>query len=133
MTGGQSKGSESSGISNGKLKREGAVHARQPQGLQTMFRKLIATASLSLLSVAGAMQPVQAQQWGLLYPDGSIRQRGVLIEGPNPGRIIESRLLLPNQQRTIDLNSGTISRGGIIESGPNPMLRLQICMQTGIC
>ncbi len=69
-----------------------------------------------------------------MYPDGSIRGRGgVILEGPNPSRILQDRLTLPTQRRSIDLGTGTIYRGGVIESGPNPSMRLAICLQTGIC
>jgi hypothetical protein len=98
-----------------------------------MIRKLFAVCTLTVVSAASTVQPVSAQQWGLLYPDGSIRQRGVLIDGPNPARIIQQRTILPMNQQSIDLQTGIIRRGTIMQSGPDPSLRLQICMQTGIC
>ena len=64
-------------------------------------------------------------------PDVLIRQRRLLLDGPNPGRILEQRLVLPLDRRSIDLHTGTIRRGGLIESGPDPSIRLQICLQLG--
>ena len=81
---------------------------------------------------ASLVQPAQAQ-WGVMYPDGSIRNRGVLVEGPNPGRILNDRLVLPINRGTIDLNSGSISRGNVLVEGPNPGRRIRVCMQTGLC
>ncbi len=94
---------------------------------------LISSTAACLLAAASTT-PALAQQWGLLYPDGSIRGRGgIILEGPNPGRMLQEQLTLPINRRSIDLNSGTIYRGGLIESGPNPSRRLAICLQTGIC
>ncbi len=92
----------------------------------------LTAASLSIISAITAIQHAQAQYW-LMGPDGSIRQRGVLIDGPNPGRVLENRLALPINRLSIDLDNGSIYRGNVLESGPSPMRRIQICMQTGIC
>ena len=89
-------------------------------------------ASLSFISPINAIQPVQAQ-YGSMGSDGSIRQRGVLIYGPNPVRVLQDRLTLPIDRLSIDLDHGSIYRGNVLESGPSPIRRIQICMQTGIC
>ena len=83
----------------------------------------------SLLAAPHAL----AQQWGLLQPDGSIRQRGLLLDGPNPGRILQQRLTLPLDRRSLDLHTGVIRRGGLLESGPDPSVRLQLCLQLALC
>ncbi|WP_341884142.1 hypothetical protein [Synechococcus sp. UW140] len=93
---------------------------------------LLTAASLSLISAFTAIQPAQAQ-YGLMGPDGSIRQYGLLIDGPNPGRVLQDRLTLPINRRSIDPGSGSIYRGNLLESGPSPMRRIQLCMQIGIC
>lgn len=93
---------------------------------------LLTAASLSLISAITAIQPAQAS-YGLMGPDGSIRQYGLLIDGPNPGRVLQDRLTLPINRRSIDSGSGSIYRGNLLESGPSPMRRIQLCMQTGIC
>lgn len=86
-----------------------------------------------LLAVAAIAQPAAAQ-WGVLYPDGSIRgQGGILLDGPNPSRILQQQMTLPINRYTIDPSSGTIYRGGIMQSGPSPSRSLAICMQLGIC
>lgn len=90
------------------------------------------TSALTLTSVL-VTPPAVGQQWGLLQPDGSIRQRGLLLDGPNPRRILEQRLVLPLDRRSIDLHAGTIRRGGLIESGPDHSIRLQLCLQLGLC
>ena len=81
---------------------------------------------------ATIFQPAQAQ-YGLMGPDGSIRQYGLLIDGPNPGRVLQDRLTLPINRRSIDSGSGSIYRGNLLESAPSPMRRIQLCMQIGIC
>lgn len=94
----------------------------------------LAGAAACLMTSVSMAEPASAQQWGLLYPDGSIRGRnGILLEGPNPGRILDLGLTLPINTRSIDRHSGTIYRGGLIESGPNPGRVLSLCLQTGIC
>jgi hypothetical protein len=97
-----------------------------------MIIQVFCLGTLTLLSLVTAVQPVSAQQWGVLYPDGSIRQRGIIIDGPDPYRILNERLTLPLNRRTFDPDSFSIYRGGILESGPNPMMRLRVCMQTGL-
>jgi hypothetical protein len=91
--------------------------------------------SACLLSAAtSVMVPAQAQQWGLLYPDGSIRNRyGLMLDGPSPSRLLHVQQTLPINRQSIDLGSGSIYRGGVLQSGPSPSRRLMICMQTGIC
>ena len=91
--------------------------------------------SACLLSAVTTLTvPVQAQQWGLLYPDGSIRNRyGLMLDGPSPSRLLNVQQTLPIHRQSIDLGSGSIYRGGVLQSGPSPSLRLAICMQTGIC
>jgi len=87
-----------------------------------------------LSAVATLTVPVQAQQWGLLYPDGSIRNRyGLMLDGPSPSRLLNVQQTLPIHRQSIDLGSGSIYRGGVLPSGPSPSRRLMICMQTGIC
>jgi hypothetical protein len=86
-----------------------------------------------LLAATAIAQPAAAQ-WGVLYPDGSIRgQGGILLDGPNPSRILQQQMTLPINRYTIDPSSGTIYRGGIMQSGPSPSRSLAICMQLGIC
>ena len=88
----------------------------------------------ALLVGTSLIGPAQAQQWGLLYPDGSIRDRyGLMLEGPSPSRLLDLQQTLPINRQSIDLNSGSTYRGGVLQSGPSPSLRLMICMQTGIC
>jgi len=98
-----------------------------------MFRRILLTSALTLTSLQSTALPVSAQQWGLLNPDGSIHRRGIVIDGPNPERLIQERMILPDNRHSIDLGNGIIRRGGIMQSGPNPNLRLQICMQTELC
>jgi len=98
-----------------------------------MFRRILLTSALTFISLQSAALPVAAQQWGLLNPDGSVHRRGIIIDGPNPQRMIQERMILPGNRHSIDLNSGIIRKGGMMQSGLNPNLRLQICMQTGIC
>ena len=88
--------------------------------------------SFTLLLTTALTSPVFAQ-WGVMYPDGSIRQRGLIIDGPNPGRVLREQMLLPTQRSSIDLNSGTIYKGGLINSAPSQLRLIQICMQTGAC
>ena len=86
------------------------------------------------LTVIATAPAVNAQQWGLLYPDGSIRDRnGIILEGPNPSRMLEMQQTLPVNRLSVDLNNGAIYRGSLIESGPSPFRRLMICSQTGLC
>jgi len=87
-----------------------------------------------LSAVTTLIAPVHAQQWGLLYPDGSIRDRyGLMRDGPSPSRLLNLQQTLPINRHSIDLGSGSIYRGGVLQSGPSPSRRLMICMQTGIC
>lgn len=87
-----------------------------------------------LSAVTALIVPAQAQQWGLLYPDGSIRDRyGLMRDGPSPSRLLNVQQTLPINRQSIDLGSGSIYRGGVLQSGPSPSRRLMICMQTGIC
>jgi hypothetical protein len=88
--------------------------------------------SFTLLLTTALTSPVFAQ-WGVMSPDSSIRQRGLLIDGPNPGRVLREQMLLPMQRPSIDLNSGTIYKGGLIDSAPSQLRLMQICMQTGVC
>ena len=60
------------------------------------------------------------------------RPVGILLDGPNPSRILQQQTL-PINRHTIDPSSGTIYRGGIMQSGPSPPRSLTICMQLGIC
>lgn len=100
-----------------------------------MNNSFISSSLASALTLTSVLvtPPAFGQQWGLLQPDGSIRQRGLILDGPNPGRILEQRLVLPLDRRSIDLHTGTIRRGGLIESGPDPSIRLQLCLQLGLC
>ena len=87
-----------------------------------------------LSAVTTLIVPAQAQQWGLLYPDGSIHDRyGLMRDGPSPSRLLNVQQTLPINRQSIDLGSGSIYRGGVLQSGPSPSRRLMICMQTGIC
>ena len=88
--------------------------------------------SFTLLLTTVLTSPVLAQ-WGVMYPDGSIRQRGIIIDGPSPGRVLRDQMLLPTQRSSIDLNSGMIQKGGLINSAPSQLRLIQICMQTGVC
>ena len=56
-----------------------------------------------------------------------------MLEGPSPSRLLDLQQTLPINRQSIDLNSGSTYRGGVLQSGPSPSLRLMICMQTGIC
>lgn len=95
---------------------------------------LAVTSTAASLIGIGVSTPAHAQQWGLLQPDGSIRNRyGLMIEGPNPGRILRQRQTLPINRLSVDIGSGSIYRGGLLQSGPSPSRRMNICMQTGIC
>ena len=86
------------------------------------------------LTVIATAPAVNAQQWGLLYPDGSIRDRNrVLLLGPSPSRMLDVQQTLPVNRLSVDLNNGAIYRGSVIESGPSPIRRLMICTQTGLC
>lgn len=88
----------------------------------------------ALLATTAVIGPAHAQQWGLLYPDGSIRDRyGLMLDGPSPSRLLDLQQTLPINRQSIDLNSGSTYRGGVLQSGPSPYLRLMICMQTGNC
>lgn len=97
-----------------------------------IFLTLLSVSAIVVATTVTLVEPAQAQ-WGLMYPDGSIRNRGVLVGGPNPGHILDDRLVLPINKSTIDLTSGSISRGNRLVGGPNPGRRLQVCMQTGLC
>lgn len=99
-----------------------------------LFTQPLRWSALTLLMATALIGPAQAQQWGLLYPDGSIRNRsGLMLEGPSPSRLLQVQQTLPIQRHSIDLNSGSIDRGGVLHSGPSPSLRLMLCMQTGLC
>jgi hypothetical protein len=54
-------------------------------------------------------------------------------EGPSPSRLLNLQQTLLINRQSIDLGSGSIYRGGVLQSGPSPSRRLMICMQTGIC
>lgn len=97
-----------------------------------VFLTLLSVSATVVATTVTLVEPAQAQ-WGLMYPDGSIRNRGVLEDGSNPGRILNDRLVLPINRSTIDLTSGSISRGNRLVGGPNPGRRLQVCMQTNLC
>ena len=97
----------------------------------SLYLRLSALAVLAATAFSGS---AQAQQWGLLYPDGSIRNRsGLMLEGPSPTRLLRYQQTLPVNRYSVDLGSGSIYRGGVLQSGPSPSRRLSICMQTGIC
>ena len=107
---------------------------RLPPMRNALVGLLAVTSTATSLIGIGVSTPVQAQQWGLLQPDGSIRNRyGLMIEGPNPGRILRQRQTLPINRLSVDVGSGSIYRGGLLQSGPSPARRMNICMQTGIC
>jgi len=98
------------------------------------LHRALRLSACALGAVTALISPVQAQQWGLLYPDGSIRDRyGLMLDGPSPSRLLNVQQTLPINRQSIDLGSGSIYRGGVLQSGPSPSLRLMICMQTGIC
>ena len=83
------------------------------------------------LSMGALPQPANAQ-YGVMYPDGSIHgPGGLLLDGPNPGRVLQQRQEPQLNRQYIDLNSGTIYRGGVMQTGPNPGLRNSICLQYG--
>lgn len=88
--------------------------------------------SFTLLLTTALTSPVFAQ-WGVMSSDGSIRQRGLIIDGPNPGRVLREQMLLPTQRSSIDLDSGIIYKGRLINSAPSQLRLIQICMQTGVC
>ena len=88
----------------------------------------------SLLASVALAQPAQAQFWGYQYPDGSIRSGGgAVLQGPDPYAVLRQRLTPPIYRRSVDLNTGTIYQGGLMQSGPNPYRRQAICLQLGIC
>ena len=120
-----------SGISHIKPEREVVAPAKMLPPMRII--KLLSVAPC--LALAMSIFPIAAQaQWGQLYPDGSIRGRGgIIITGPDPGRILNQQLELPTERRSIDIKSGTIYKGGLIESGPDPSRRLAICLQLAIC
>ena len=110
------------------------LHSPLPLMRKALLGLLAVTSTAAGLIAPGTSTPVQAQQWGLLQPDGSIRNRyGLMIEGPNPGRILRQRQTLPINRLSVDVGSGSIYRGGLLQSGPSPSRRMNICMQTGIC
>ncbi len=88
----------------------------------------------ALLATTALIGPAHDQQWGLLYPDESIHDRyGLMLDDPSPRLLLDLLQTLPLNRQSIDLNSGSIYRGGIRQSGPSPSFILMICMQTGIC
>ena len=110
------------------------LHSPLPPMRAALLGLLAVTSTAASLIGIGASTPAHAQQWGLLQPDGSIRNRyGLMMEGPNPGRMLRHRQTLPINRYSIDMGSGSIYRGGVLQSGPSPSRRMNICMQTGIC
>ena len=98
--------------------------------MSTRFFFLVLACSIGLS--IGAMPSPASAQYRVMYSDGSIHgPGGLLLDGPNPGRVLQQRQEPQLNRRYIDLNSGTIYRGGVMQTGPDPAFRNSICFQLG--